>query len=521
MKKFLLFFAAPALLFGALFLLASNSFSPLPVNVPDETADPTFVGSQACASCHQSEYDIWIESGHPYKFTVIEGGNAPVYPIEADNFQDQYMTNLGDGSHTWDNIAGVIGGYGWKARFVGTDGHLVGTLNSGFSTGGGHNQFNFFGGENHGWVDYHPGDEKIYNYGCFKCHTTGGTETGTWLAGVDGLGDFTEGGVGCEGCHGPGSNHINTMSTDDIDRVYEFAHTDNALGGLEINGVVQMPDPNGDDINFLCGTCHNRDYKDPINAKGGFVKHHEQWDEFMATAHGEGSMTCNTCHDPHKRVIWDGDGIVKTCTECHADKATTLNHSAGATCIDCHMPYAAKSGTTRGASGFKGDVRSHLFKITPDTESMFTEDGAWVLDDDTRSASLSPAYSCLGCHNDDPGDAIPDKTLEEAANSAKRMHTPDYVAPVNDLKISIYPNPSSGETRINVNLPVDSKLDMSIINSSGQIIYSELGRPYSQGSQVIHWDGKNSSGEDVQSGYYFVKISAGSYVSIDKLLMMR
>ena len=52
---------------------------------------------------------IGLPRGHPYKFTVTEGGAAPVFPAEAINFQDQYMTNLGDGSHTWDNIGGIIG----------------------------------------------------------------------------------------------------------------------------------------------------------------------------------------------------------------------------------------------------------------------------------------------------------------------------------------------------------------------------------------------------------------------------
>ncbi len=50
------------------------------------------------------------------------------------------------------------------------------------------------------------------------------------------------------------------------------------------------------------------------------------------------------------------------------------------------MPYAAKSGTTRGESGFKADVRSHIFKITVDDQSMFSEDGSVVRDDDERQA---------------------------------------------------------------------------------------------------------------------------------------
>jgi hypothetical protein len=522
MKKSLLFFAAPTLLVGALLLLNSNSFTPIPVELAGTAEDATFVGSDACAGCHADKYNDWIASGHPYKFTIIENGEAPTYPAEAINFQDQYMDSLGDGSHTWADIAGVIGGYGWKARFVGIDGHIVGSGGSAFSPGVGHNQMNFYGGEDHGWVDYEVAKmEKVYNYSCFKCHTTGGDTTGTWLEGVDGLGSFTEGGIGCESCHGPGSAHIAGPSLDNIDRVYEFAHQDNSIGGLDRYGTIQTPNPDGDDVNFLCGTCHNRGYTNKIDASGGFVKHHEQWDEMASTPHMEAGLTCKDCHNPHKRVIWDGDGITKTCSECHADAAATVNHGMSATCIDCHMPFAAKSGTKRGESGYVGDVRSHLLAITPDTESMFTEDGSAVRDDDTRAASLSPAYSCLGCHNNDPNDNIPDKTLEDAAASAKGMHGATYVTRVNDLQMGIYPNPSKGPTRINITLPENSMVSVNIYNAAGQVVYAQSGKTYSQGYQQITWDGKGNNGELVENGYYFVKLSAGSLTSVDKLILMK
>jgi len=480
----------------------------------------TFVGSEACKLCHTEKYDFWAASGHPYKFNVIENDQPPVYPPEAVNFQDQWMDNLGDGSHDWTQIAGVIGGYGWKARFVGNDGHIVGTAGSAYSTGFGHNQFNFFGGEDHGWVDYHPTDEKIYNYSCFKCHTTGGTLEGTWLDGVEGLGNFTEGGIGCESCHGPGSDHIAGPTDDNIDKVYEFAHEDNSLGGLEIDGVVQTPNPGTNDVNFLCGTCHNRDYKNQINSSGGFIKHHEQWDEFTHTDHYE-VMTCITCHDSHKRTIWDGDGINMACGTCHSPQVEITNHSAGATCIDCHMPFAAKSGTTRGQSGFKGDVRSHLFNITVDTANMFTADGAWVRDDDEREASLSPAYSCLGCHNNDSEDGIPDKTLEQAVAAAKDMHEPTFVAQHNELEMNIYPNPTNGATKISFATDQMNDVSLKIFSISGQLVYNLENISNPSGNHMIYWDGLSNTGANVEAGYYFIKISAGTLTSTKKLVIMK
>ncbi len=479
-----------------------------------------FIGSESCETCHPNKFESWVASGHPYKFTIIENGQPPEYPAEAMNFQDTWMPNLGDGTHSWDVVAGVIGGYGWKSRFVGIDGHIIGTAGSAYSTGFGHNQINFFDGENHGWADYHPGDEKIYNYSCFKCHTTGGTQEGTWLDGVDGLGTFTEGGIGCESCHGPGSDHVASPSADNIDKVYEFAHLDNSIGGLQIGDNVQTPDPNGDDVNFLCGTCHNRSYTSPINSSGGFIKHHEQWDEFVATSHYEEGFDCSTCHNPHKRVIWDGDGIKMNCVTCHPDQEAVLNHAPGVTCLDCHMPYAAKSGTKRGESGHVGDVRSHLMKIIPDTETMFTEDSTAVRDDDVRPAALSPHFACLGCHNDDPNDAIPDKTIEDAAAGAVDMHGESSVNELSFFDLGIYPNPATGPTQISFVLTNAKSIDLNIFNASGQLVYSLTDVQKSAGNQVMVWNRESNTGMKINPGYYLVKLSAGNQTSVQKLVIM-
>jgi Secretion system C-terminal sorting domain/Cytochrome c554 and c-prime len=483
-----------------------------------------YVGSQSCETCHSEKYLDWEASGHPYKFSIIENNNPPTYPDHAVNFQGTWMDSLGDGTHSWADVAGVIGGFGWKARFVGTDGIIIGTAGSSFNDAGmGHNQFNFFGGEEHGWVNYETAHEsKKYNYSCFKCHTTGGDTVGTWLPGVEGLGTFTEGGIGCEACHGPGSAHIASPTADNIDRVYEQVHLDNSVGGLSIGGEVQTSSTTSDDVTFMCGTCHNRSYTEPINSSGGFIKHHEQWDEFAATKHGSGNMSCTTCHDPHKGVLWGGEGIKMDCKTCHSTQESHTNHSAGAGCVDCHMPFAAKSGTKRGASGYQGDVRSHLWAITVDAETMFTDDSSAVKDDDERSASLSIHFACLGCHNADPDDDIPNKTLADAVVSAAEMHNATSISNIGErITVGLYPNPAVDQVQISYYLNNSENVSIKIFNATGQEVYSINNKFENAGTHVINWNGTNSFGEEVKAGVYFVNINTENSSQTSKLVLMK
>ena len=89
--------------------------------------------------------------------------------------------------------------------------------------------------------------------------------------------------------------------------------------------------------------------------------------------------------------------------------------------------------------------------------------------------------------------------------SAKGMHDATYVPTATSLMLGIYPNPSNGPTRISINLPVAEMVSVSIYNSAGQVVYALSGDVYPQGVQVIHWDGKSNTGEDVRPGYYFIE----------------
>jgi flagellar hook assembly protein FlgD len=41
------------------------------------------------------------------------------------------------------------------------------------------------------------------------------------------------------------------------------------------------------------------------------------------------------------------------------------------------------------------------------------------------------------------------------------------------------------------------------------------------GLNVITWDGKDNAGNNISSGVYFYKLTAGSYTATNKMVMMK
>jgi len=219
-------------------------------------------------------------------------------------------------------------------RFIGLDGFII--------TAGGQNQYNL---ATSGWVDYHKDEVKPFD--CGTCHTTGyrgdGNQDG--LPGI--IGQWAAPGIQCEECHGRGSQHVQSPT------------------GFRLSIDTRSE---------ACGRCHNRGgMNDQIPASGGFIRHHEQFNEMQATVHKV--VECVTCHDPHLSVRYkDQIGVNPMkieCEDCHTGARqsildNTLWAAKGAmACIDCHMPRASKSALS--PRQFMGDIQTHIFKIDSDS----------------------------------------------------------------------------------------------------------------------------------------------------------
>ena len=256
-----------------------------------------YAGPEACQKCHPDEYSLFSVSGHPWKLVTREQAQARNLPLPA--------------GYSWDDISYVIGGYKWKARYINNSGFIITTT----AEGPGKNQYNMMTGR---WVDYHAGEVKEYN--CGKCHTTGWVAATSEIAAAsaDGAvfgdrmlpgiaGTWAMPGVQCENCHGPGADHV-------------------ADGGATELTV--------DSSAAFCGNCHIRGEADTIPAKGGFIRHHEQYNEFLASPHKD--LSCVTCHDPHTKAEFS---ITTECADCHPDINRSEERRVGKECRSRWSPY--------------------------------------------------------------------------------------------------------------------------------------------------------------------------------------
>jgi len=346
-----------------------------------------YVGDQACKECHENWptpdfFAAYEDSAHPYKLTHVGGQEPP--PGTWPHSETPPLPEVFGSQLQWSDVEYVIGNYNWKARFVDREGFIWTGASDDLT------QWNLATEE---WVPYHAGEVgKPYN--CGRCHTTGYQPEGNQL-GLPGLiGTWTEEGIRCEACHGPGGDHV----------VYPS----------------DMLPVKGKD----CAECHYRDSEFRIPWKSGFTRHHQQAEDFAHSPH-DVMLSCNTCHDPHRSVIQGNGGIIASCTDCHEGNIENsfylVDEMEDLDCIDCHMPHMGKNAAA--VNQYKGDIRAHIFQITP--EPLFAVDNVYEVDgslfwnqEDTESA-ITLDYACLGCHIEN-GDTL---TMADASAYAVNIHT--------------------------------------------------------------------------------------------------
>jgi hypothetical protein len=360
------------------------------VSPPEAVAQngvPDYVGSEKCGECHTEVYSTFVRSGHPWKLNPVVDGQPPDYPFtEIPNPPEGY---------TWDDISYIIGGYNWKARFIDQEGYII-TDKPGATVSDTNylNQYNFAHpaiDQEAGWVKYKSGTTQL-KYDCGTCHTTGYRPEGNQDNRPGIVGTWAAPGIQCEACHGPGS-----------------LHTENPYNvGVKVNRDAEE-----------CGKCHRRNVVEAVDAKDGFIEHHEQYEELFQGKHAV--LDCVQCHNPHSGVVQLRQADLQTtrtqCENCHFQQAKNQGVESHVelevACADCHMPRIIKS-AWGNADMHTGDIRTHLMAIDPDQIGQFSEDGKTAL------SQIGLDFACRSCHVE--GGIAPDMNDNMLQAAAENYH---------------------------------------------------------------------------------------------------
>jgi hypothetical protein len=94
-------------------------------------------------------------------------------------------------------------------------------------------------------------------------------------------------------------------------------------------------------------------------------------------------------------------------------------------------------------------------------------------------------------------------------------------AEVSTLALRVSPNPSRGESVIELTLPAMQNVRITILDLSGREVREVLSAPLAAGEHVIRWDGRSAAGRPVGAGVYFVTVQAGEKRITTRALRLR
>ena len=350
---------------------------------------PIYVGSESCSGCHRAEFDAWQGSHHALamQHATIESVLGDFSGIEFEYFGRTSTFYMRDGQHfvqTDDangelrefTIAYTFGVEPLQQYMVEFPGGKIQPLPFAWDVRpveqGGQRWFHVYPDDEIDASDplHWTGREQNWNFMCAECHSTdldkhyrADTDTfdTTWF----------EINVGCEGCHGPGSRHLQQAEADrfrsragflvDLDDAGGASWVMNPETGIASRSEIRMQPPIQPEA---CGRCHSRrsvvsgqyEFGRPLLdthmvslldeplyfADGQILEEVYVYGSFLQSRMYQAGVTCSDCHEPHAATLRTGPNPDDICATCHlTSKFSTAEHHHHPEnvvgCADCHM----------------------------------------------------------------------------------------------------------------------------------------------------------------------------------------
>lgn len=97
----------------------------------------------------------------------------------------------------------------------------------------------------------------------------------------------------------------------------------------------------------------------------------------------------------------------------------------------------------------------------------------------------------------------------------------DPAGPTARAALRNYPNPFNPATTIRFVVPKPARVRIAVMDAAGREIDVLVNENMESGEFETRWDGKDSRGRDVDSGVYFLRMTAGGDTAERKIVLLR
>jgi len=129
--------------------------------------------------------------------------------------------------------------------------------------------------------------------------------------------------------------------------------------------------------------------------------------------------------------------------------------------------------------------------------------GAW------RTGQSNPGNSSLVTNPGDPN-SKPNPTSVS-----------DFELPTSYSLLNNYPNPFNPSTRIAFEIPQQEFVTLKVFNINGELIKTIAEENLPAGRFERTWNGKDNAGQDVSSGIYIYRLTAGKFDKSARMILMK
>jgi len=323
-------------------------------------AGADFVGSQACAACHPDIYRSFTRTPMAHS-SGRAGTEEPKEHFDRAVFRDSsgaFSYRVGQEAGTYffefqqegakEPIRGrrrleyfVGSGSAARSYLLNVNGFLYEAPVAYYSNPASWNSAPGYAG-----FDY-PNLTRPIQQGCLQCHASAiqripGTQNAYNSP------PFREGGVACERCHGPGSDHIATGELMVNPAKLPATRRDSICGQCHLSGEMRVPKPGRDDGDFRPGEVLADSLA--VFVRAGklsplrVTSHVENLAQSACKKASGEKLWCGTCHDPHTVPDANEKAVYfrSKCLGCHPTSDCRGTRSArqanGDSCTACHMP---------------------------------------------------------------------------------------------------------------------------------------------------------------------------------------